>query len=141
VKRREFITLLGGAAAAWPLSASAQAPTRRLIAYLAGASAESAFASTAPHFLKGLRDNGYVDGRDFEITYRFADGYLERLPELADEVVRLKPDVILAPATAPALAAKRATAIIPIVCPLLESPVGLGLVTSHNRPGAMSPAS
>jgi putative ABC transport system substrate-binding protein len=85
--------------------------------------------------LKGLRDNGYLDGRDFEMTYRFADGYLERLPELADEVVRLKPDVILAPATAPALAAKRATAIIPIVCPLLESPVGLGLVTSHNRPG------
>jgi putative ABC transport system substrate-binding protein len=106
-----------------------------LIAYLAGASAESAFASTAPYFLKGLRDNGYLDGRDFEMTYRFADGYLERLPELADEVVRLKPDVILAPATAPALAAKRATAIIPIVCPLLESPVGLGLVTSHNRPG------
>ena len=135
IGRREFI-LLGGAAAAWPLAAPAQAPTqRRLIAYLAGASAESAFASTAPHFLKGLRDNGYLDGRDFEMTYRFADGYLERLPELADEVVRLKPDVILAPATAPALAAKRATAIIPIVCPLLESPVGLGLVTSHNRPG------
>jgi hypothetical protein len=61
-----------------------------LIAYLAGASAESAFASTAPYFLKGLRDNGYLDGRDFEMTYRFADGYLERLPELADEVVPIE---------------------------------------------------
>ena len=135
MRRREFITLLGGAAV-WPRAARAQAPGRRpLIAYLAGASSASAFASTAPSLLKGLRDLGYVEGRDFDITYRFADGHMERLPELADEVVRLKPDIILAPTTTPALVAKQATVTIPIVCPLLENPVGLGLVASHNRPG------
>ena len=135
MRRREFITLLGGAAV-WPRAARAQAPGRRpLIAYLAGASSASAFASTAPSLLKGLRDLGYVGGRDFDITYRFADGHMERLPELADEVVRLKPDIILAPTTTPALVAKQATVTIPIVCPLLENPVGLGLVASHNRPG------
>ena len=135
--RREFITMLGGgAAAAWPVTARAQAPGRRpLIAYLAGASSASAFASTAPSLLKGLRDHGYVEGRDFDITYRFADGHMERLPGLAEELVRLKPDIILAPATTPALVAKQATLTIPIVCPLLENPVGLGLVASHNRPG------
>ncbi|HVD85467.1 MAG TPA: ABC transporter substrate-binding protein [Bradyrhizobium sp.] len=135
MRRREFITLLGGAAV-WPRAARAQAPGRRpLIAYLAGASSASAFASTAPSLLKGLRDLGYVEGRDFDITYRFADGHMERLPELADEVVRLKPDIILAPTTTPAHVAKQATVTIPIVCPLLENPVGLGLVASHNRPG------
>ena len=135
MRRREFITLIGGAAAAWPLAARAQQPARRqLIGFLAGASSTSAFSSTARSFLKGLGEQGFVDGRDIDITYRFADGYLERLPRLADELVRLKPDVILAPATPPALAAKRATATIPIVCPLLDNPVGLGLVSSHNRP-------
>jgi putative tryptophan/tyrosine transport system substrate-binding protein len=136
MRRRQVITVLIGAAVAGPLAARAQVPGRRpLIAYLAGASSASAFASTAPSLLKGLRDLGYVEGRDFDITYRFADGHMERLPELADEVLRLKPDIILAPATRPALVAKQATVTIPIVCPLLENPVGLGLVASHNRPG------
>jgi putative tryptophan/tyrosine transport system substrate-binding protein len=136
IRRRDLITLLGRAAAVWPVSARAQPPGRRpLIAYLAGASSTSAFASTAPSLLKGLRDLGYVEGRDFDIIYRFADGHMERLPELADQVVRLKPDIILAPATTPALVARQATVSIPIVCPLLENPVGLGLVASHNRPG------
>jgi putative ABC transport system substrate-binding protein len=135
LKPRDFITLLGSAAA-WPLAARAQVSTRRpLIGYLAGASSTSALSSTGRSFLRGLRDQGYVEGRDLDITYRFADGYLERLPGLAEELVRLKPDVILAPATAPALVAKRVTATIPIVCPLLENPVGLGLAASHNRPG------
>jgi putative tryptophan/tyrosine transport system substrate-binding protein len=136
MRRREFITLIGGAATGWPLAARAQVSTRRpLIGYLAGASSTSALSSTGRSFLRGLRDQGYVEGRDLDITYRFADGYLERLPGLAEELVRLKPDVILAPATAPALVAKRVTATIPIVCPLLENPVGLGLAASHNRPG------
>jgi putative ABC transport system substrate-binding protein len=138
MRRREFITLLGGAAAyalLLPRAGRTQQPARRqLIGFLAGASSTSAFSSTARSFLKGLGEQGFVDGREIDITYRFADGYLERLPRLADELVRLKPDVILAPATPPALAAKRATATIPIVCPLLDNPVGLGLVSSHNRP-------
>jgi hypothetical protein len=111
MRRRQVITVLIGAAVAGPLAARAQVPGRRpLIAYLAGASSASAFASTAPSLLKGLRDLGYVEGRDFDITYRFADGHMERLPELADEVLRLKPDIILAPATRPALVAKQAAA-------------------------------
>ena len=92
IRRRQVITVLIGAAVAGPLAARAQVPGRRpLIAYLAGASSASAFASTAPSLLKGLRDLGYVEGRDFDITYKFADGHMERLPELADEVLRLKP--------------------------------------------------
>jgi putative tryptophan/tyrosine transport system substrate-binding protein len=138
IPRRDFITLLGGAAAyalLLPRAGRAQQPARRqLIGFLAGASSTSAFSSTARSFLKGLGEQGFVDGREIDITYRFADGYLDRLPRLADELVLLKPDVILAPATPPALAAKRATATIPIVCPLLDNPVGLGLVSSHNRP-------
>ncbi len=98
MRRREFITLLGGAAAyalLLPRAGRAQQPARRqLIGFLAGASSTSAFSSTARSFLKGLGEQGFVDGRDIDITYRFADGYLERLPRLADELVRLKPDVI-----------------------------------------------
>src|ERR1700730_5470328 len=133
LKRRDFIALLGDPVA-WPLAARTLVSTRRpLIGFLAGASSTSALSSTGRGFLRGLRDRGYVGGRDLDITYRFADGYLERLPGLAEELVRLKPDVILAPATAPALVAKRVTSTIPIVCPLLENPVGRA--TSHNRPG------
>jgi putative ABC transport system substrate-binding protein len=134
MKRRAFIKLLGGAAA-WPLAVRAQQPGRRpLIGFLAGASATSAFV-TRKGLVQGLREHGYVEDQNLDITYRFANGYLEGLPGLADEIVRLGPDVILAPATAPALVAKRATATIPIVCPLLDSPISLGLVASHNRPG------
>jgi len=118
--RRDFITLLGGAAA-WPLAARAQHSSRRpMIVYLAAVSSPSAL-STRRAFLNGLRDHGLVDGQNLEIVYRFADGNFDRLPALADEAVRLKPDVILAPALATALAAKTATTSIPIVCPILES--------------------
>jgi putative ABC transport system substrate-binding protein len=92
-------------------------------------------SSTSLGFVNGLRDQGYIEGRDFDFARRFADGFLDRLPALAKELVELKPDVVLAPATPPALALRAATGSIPIVCPLLENPVGLGLVASENRPG------
>jgi ABC-type uncharacterized transport system substrate-binding protein len=105
-----------------------------MIVYLAAVSSASALR-TRRGFLNGLRDHGLVDGQNLEIVYRFADGNFDRLPALADEAVRLKPDVILAPALATALAAKTATTSIPIVCPLLDNPERQGLAASNARPG------
>jgi putative ABC transport system substrate-binding protein len=135
VKRREFITLLGGAAAAWPLAARAQVK-RPLVGYLAGAESAAVMrSSTSLGFRNGLRDQGFVEGRDIDLAYRFADGILERLPALAKELAGLKPDALFAPTTPTALALRTVTGSIPIVCPLLENPVGLGLVAGENRPG------
>jgi putative tryptophan/tyrosine transport system substrate-binding protein len=135
MKRREFITLLGGATAAWPLAAQAQVK-RPLVGYLAGAAPAAVVrSSTALGFLNGLRGQGFVEGRDIDLAYRFADGFLERLPALAKELAALKPDVLFAPTTPTALALRAVTDSIPIVCPLLENPVGLGLVAGENRPG------
>jgi putative ABC transport system substrate-binding protein len=86
-------------------------------------------------FLQGMRELGYVEGGNFEMVYRYSDGYAERLPALAQELLRLKPDVILAPATGQAVAAKKATGTIPIVTPALADAVHLGLVASDARPG------
>jgi putative ABC transport system substrate-binding protein len=134
LKRRDVITLLGGAAA-WPLAARAQTK-RPLVGYLAGATpAAVARSSTSLGFLNGLRNQGYVEGRDIDLTHRFAGGFLDRLPSLAKELVALKPDLCLAPTTLTALALRAATDSIPIVCPLLENPVGLGLIAGDNRPG------
>jgi putative ABC transport system substrate-binding protein len=133
LERREFITLLGGAA--WPLAASAQTK-RPLLGYLGAAALASVVRSTTNlAFVNALRDHGYVEGRDIDIAYRFAEGFFDRLPALAQELVRLKPDAILAPTPVVALAARAATATIPIVSPLLENPVRLGLIASENRPG------
>src|SRR5262249_3692557 len=133
--RREFITILSGAAVAWPLAARAQA-RRPLVGYLAGAAYASVMrGTTAPAFFNGLREQGYIEGRDLDIAYKFADGFLDRLPALAEQLVRLGPDAILAPTTPSALAARAASATVPIVCPLLENPVRLGLAASENRPG------
>jgi ABC-type uncharacterized transport system substrate-binding protein len=140
--RRKFITLIGGAAV-WPLAARAQgritepAQARRpVIGYLAVAASASVMrSSTALALINGLRDQGYSQGRDIDIIYRFADGFFDRLPALAEELIRLKPDAILAPATVSAQAARAATTTIPIVCPLLDNPVHLGLVVSDSRPG------
>jgi len=135
MKRREFITALGGAAAAWPLAAVAQVSTKRpLIAWLSLGERTASWAFVEA-FLHGMRDFGYTDGDNFEFAPRFADGYIERLPMLAQELVQLRPSVILAPASGPAVAAKRATATIPIVSPALADAVHLGLVASVSRPG------
>jgi putative ABC transport system substrate-binding protein len=135
MRRREFLILLGGAATPWPHSALAQVSTKRpLIAWLSGGERTASWVFVEA-FVQGMRDLGYVDGQQFDIVYRFADGYVERLPTLADEIVRLSPSVILAPASGPAIAARKATATIPIVTPALADAVHLGLITSEARPG------
>jgi putative ABC transport system substrate-binding protein len=131
--RRDVITLLG-AAALWPVGARAQvSPKRPLVAWLSGGT-QAASSGFVDAFLQGMRAQGYIDGRDNDIIYRYADGYAQRLPALAEELVRLKPAVILAPATAQAVAAKNATTTIPIVTPALADGVHLGLVASEARP-------
>jgi len=134
--RREFVALLGGAAAmACPLGALAQVSTKRpLVAWLSLGERTASWAFVQS-FLQGMRDFGYTEGDNFDFVPRFADGYIERLPPLAQELVQLHPSVILAPASGPAVAAKRATGTIPIVCPALADAVHLGLVASVSRPG------
>jgi ABC-type uncharacterized transport system substrate-binding protein len=133
--RRAFITLLGGAAAAWPVAVLAQA-RRPLMGYFSASASEPVMRSTTWRaFVNGMREHGYVEGSDFDFAYKFADGFVDRLPALAEELVRLRPDAILAGSTATAVAVRTASATVPIVCPLLENPVGLGLVASENRPG------
>ena len=132
--RRKFLATLGGAAA-WPLAARAQvSPRLPLVAWLSGG-ARPASLGFVDAFLQGMRELGYIESRNFDVVYRYADGYAERLPTLAQELVRLKPDVILAAATGQAVAAKSATSTIPIVTPALADAVHLGLVASEARPG------
>jgi putative tryptophan/tyrosine transport system substrate-binding protein len=134
MRRRDFILL--GSAIAWPLVAQAQvSPKRRpLIAWLSGGTIE-VVRPFAASFLDGMRELGYAEGRDFDMAYRFAEGSLDRLPALAEEIVRLKPDIILAAAVSAAVPARKATSAIPIVCPALADAVHLGLVVSEARPG------
>ena len=134
MRRREFITLIGGAAAAWPLAARAQQPAKvPRIGFLHYSSPGPSPEVNA--FRQGLRDLGYVEGKNINIEYRFASGRVERLPELAAELVHLKPDVIVSPTTAASLAAKQATRTIPIVIAGVADAVGAGLVASIARPG------
>jgi putative ABC transport system substrate-binding protein len=134
LKRREFISLVGGATLAWPLAARAQVSADRpLIACLSAG--PYGRAPLIAGFQEEMRDLGYYAGRNIDILYRFADNRLERLDELAEELVRLKPAVIVAPAMVEAVAARKATATIPIVSAALADPVSLGLVASVARPG------
>jgi|SRR5262245_61052377 len=134
MQRREFITLLGGAAGAWPLTARAQQPATPVIGFLDPRSAD-ATPERLRGFREGLRDSGFVEGENLAIDYRFADGQFERLTELATQLVRRQVGLIAVTNTASALAVKAATASIPIVFAVPEDPVGLGLVASVARPG------
>jgi ABC-type uncharacterized transport system substrate-binding protein len=133
MKRREFITLIGGAAATWPLAAGAQ---RSASARLGVLLYSNPTADPLPRqVLRGLSDLGYVEGRNISLTYRYAEGSVERLPDLAAELVQLKPDLILAIGGDVAPIAKKATPSIPIVFISSADPEQLGLVASLARPG------
>jgi putative ABC transport system substrate-binding protein len=134
VKRREFITLLGGAAA-WPLAASAQQTGRVPTIGFLGSATPATQGQWVAAFVQRLRELGWVEGHNLTIDYRWAEGRSERFAEIAAEIVRLKVNVIVTVTTPAALAAKQATSVIPIVFAAAGDPVGTGLVASLARPG------
>src|SRR5499433_3079299 len=136
MKRRTFITLLGGAAATWPLMPRAQQPGKLPTIGFLGQSTRSATSEWTTAFVQRLRELGWVDGRNVAIEYRWAEGRVERYDEIAAEFVRLKVDVILTHNTPPVLAAKQATSVIPIVFATAADPVNTGVVASLARPGS-----
>jgi ABC-type uncharacterized transport system substrate-binding protein len=138
MRRREFITLLGGAAAAWPLAARAQQGKLPTIGFL-GAATASVASQWVTAFVERLRELGWIEGRTVAIEYRWAEGRSERYAEIAAEFVGLKVDVIVTWATTPSIAAKQATMTTPIVFAAQTDPVGAGLVASLARPGGNVP--
>ena len=135
MRRRELITLIGGAAAAWPLAARAQQPAKVPTIGFLGAATPSTMNPWIAAFMQRLREFGWIEGRNIAIEYRWAEGRPEPLAEIAAEFVRLKVGVILTHATAPVVAAKQATSVIPIVFANAGDPVGSGLIASLARPG------
>jgi putative ABC transport system substrate-binding protein len=133
IRRREFITLLGGAAA-WPLTARAQQPAMPVIGFLSSLAASDS-NSGVPAFHEGLNSTGLIGGRNVAIEYRWAERDYQRLPALADDLVRRRVDVIAATGGPAALAAKAASATVPIVFRLATDPIAAGLVASLSRPG------
>jgi len=135
LKRREFITLLGSAAAAWPLAARAQQAGKVPRIGFLGMASPSTFALRLEAFRLGLRDLGYIEGTTVIVEYRWAEGRYERLPGLAAELIRSKVDLIVTHGTPGSLAAKRATTTIPIVMASIGDPVAVGIITKLARPG------
>jgi putative ABC transport system substrate-binding protein len=135
IRRREFITLLGGAAAAWPLAARAQQPGKLPTIGFLGQSTRSGASEWVAAFVQRLRELGWTEGRTITIEYRWAEGREERYAELAAEFVRRKVDIIVTSGTPAVMASKRATSVIPIVFATAGDPVGTGVVASLARPG------
>jgi putative ABC transport system substrate-binding protein len=134
MKRREFVIFASGAAIGWPIAARSQQPTMPVLGFLNVESAQG-YAGPLAAFLKGLGETGFVEGHNVAIEYRWAEGHVERLPEMAADLVRKQVTVIAATSTPAAIAAKAATTTIPIVFESATDPIRLGLVPSLNHPG------